>query len=649
MSDAELLEAMGASSKPTVETMSDEELLGSLKATGYVEDKQRDMEQSAYIENLKEHGGAVAAGRGLTQGVTLGFSDEIEGAVKAGISKMQGDEREFSQIYADKRDQARKENEMSAQLSPETYLGGEVVGGIGTAFAGGPLTAGYRGAVLLGGLSGVGLSNKTGSELAKDAALGATIGAAGEFVFKGIGNKIRNVFNRTKNPKVLQAFTELGESRHPANVEFEKATIKDIALGNYANADEWLASENAAVLATKGMDEAPEIVDKILKDEFALAGAQLKAAKNKLGEEIKLNMSSLAKQLDEELKNIVNVFGDKQAINKVKRDILNPLEEGKFGTINEPFDISNLTIDQAHKIKRNIAEFTYGRNGKDPFINSKEVSAALKRFTDGLVDGFNTIDDDIAAANARFKSLYDIEELAPRTSSDLFKLTNKLDMSIRGKELRQFVSSLNQYNPEVLKEMVTAVNPRLKMADAVLEVQQLFGRVDNSLLFQLKGAHSAAGPVGVGLSLGKGALYQSAQALRKATKLPRSTDGLMRNYESVVAKLSQVSPGLAVAFNDAVITEDRETIKQIAVQAIQAYPQEFEPGMGFEGQFTSPEELEAYANSIRTSNLSTRQKRELITQARSTNQIPQAAEPESPFFKIYKARQKVNGMKVQDY
>lgn len=646
ITDEELFDAL-AQGGETISEPSDDELFEALNQTNFSDQLAEKQAYNEEVEALKEHGGAVAAARGAAQGVTLGFGDEIEGAVKAGMAKMQGDERDFSDIYADKRDQARKENAMSQEISPAGYFAGEIGGGIGTALATGGLSAGVRGAAVLGGLSGVGLSNRTGSDLVADAAIGATFGAAGEKVFKGVGNKIRNVFRNTKNVKATQAFTELGETKLPRNVEFERVTIKDIWEGNYNSADEWLLSKNATKLATKGMDESPELVNDILEREFNLAGQQLKAAKTRLGEDVTISADSAIKQLNDELGEIANVFGSKNAIKKVQSDILSPIEEGTFGSLNETFDVNALTIEQAHKLKRNIAEFTYRRGDKDPFINSKEVSQSLKRFTDNLIDSFNSIDEDIAAANQRFKSLYDLDEIKPREAQDFFKLANKGDLSKRAKELREFMVKTGNYDPTIVEEMVSEINPRLKLADAVGDVAALKGDLGASTLFRAKAGMAAAGPAGAVLALGKGAVFQSVQALRKNIKLPRNTAGLVRNYEAAFQKLRTVSPGLAVAFNDAVVSENIPAIEEMAKQAIEMFPQEFEPGLGFNGQLSQSEQV-MLEQQIISSPMPVRQKMEQLNQVKA-GQIPQPSQPQEPFMKVYRNKNRRNGAKTTDY
>lgn len=659
LTDEELFSVLASNQEPAVSApeqqspsadVSDEELFDIL-AGGTFGSNAADLQQKEeQYENLKDHGGAIAAARGAIQGVTLGFSDEIEGAIKAGVAKMEGDERDYSEIYTDKRDQARKENAISREISPFAFGGAEFAGAIPTVLAGGPVTAGLRGAALLGGVTGVGMSNRTGSELAQDALIGATLGVAGEKVFKGVGNRMKQVFSNTKNPIVKEAMSELGETRLPKNLEFERATVRDIWTGNYKSADEWLMSKSAAKRAVEGMDETPDIVNTIIRNEKQILGEQLDMMTRELTDQgVTLNARPAVERLKEKLSVLTETNAVKQ-IRKKYLDGLNITEVSDDGLVTAGFklgdgsylNLENMSLKEAHLLKRRIANETY--SNKDPsniFKQDKEASKALKEFTDEIINEFNATSKDIAEINNKFKQIYDIEELGPKKADDFFILTDKLNTSERAKELREFVLTARKYDElsgsNILNSIVTEVNPRLKLFDAVNSVQNIVGNNAVAKGFQVRAAASIAGPVGGVLALGKGALFQSAQALSRSVKLPRTTAGVFRNYEVVLDKLNRLSPALAVTFNDAVISEDYGTVEQMMSEAAAQFPEEFEPGAGFEGKL-HPIEQEQMTRQVKAdTSLSTRQKLQAITQIRA-GQLPQPTQPEQPFFKQYQPR-----------
>lgn len=77
--------------------------------------------------------GTLEAGaRGVAQGVTFGFADEIYGAGKGAASALTGGG--FSDAYAQGRDQMREANKQAADQNPIAYYGGQVVGGVAVPF-----------------------------------------------------------------------------------------------------------------------------------------------------------------------------------------------------------------------------------------------------------------------------------------------------------------------------------------------------------------------------------------------------------------------------------------------------------------------------------------------------------------------------------
>lgn len=77
--------------------------------------------------------GTVEAGlRGVAQGLTFGFADEIGGAAKGALSAVQGGG--FSDAYEKGRDEIRAANKRAADEAPFAYYGGQVAGGVAVPF-----------------------------------------------------------------------------------------------------------------------------------------------------------------------------------------------------------------------------------------------------------------------------------------------------------------------------------------------------------------------------------------------------------------------------------------------------------------------------------------------------------------------------------
>jgi hypothetical protein len=137
--------------------------------------------------------GATSALRGLKQGLTLGFGDEIQGALAAAFS---------DETYREARDKARAADEASKEAHPWLFGGGNLVGGAATALIpglniakGATMAATAGRAALAGGLAGLGESKaelgegeygRAALDTAAGAAIGGALGAAGHAVGKAV-------------------------------------------------------------------------------------------------------------------------------------------------------------------------------------------------------------------------------------------------------------------------------------------------------------------------------------------------------------------------------------------------------------------------------------------------------------------------------
>jgi hypothetical protein len=141
-------------------------------------------------------GSVESIGRGLLQGATLNFSDEITGAIESLFS---------SKTYEQARDESRANNSQARQAHPFLYGGGELAAGIGTAFVpglnvakGASLGKSIAGMAAQGAASGLGSSdaslvgaNRDIAGAAKDTAKGAVIGGVIGGVAHGIGRLVK--------------------------------------------------------------------------------------------------------------------------------------------------------------------------------------------------------------------------------------------------------------------------------------------------------------------------------------------------------------------------------------------------------------------------------------------------------------------------
>ena len=137
--------------------------------------------------------------RGLSQGVTFDFGDEIVGAANSPIgalgeiaNKFGADfDNEYTQEYKKERDESRDAFELAREINPGSYLAGDLAGGLATSLGtGGAATAlkggklGVKGLMALagleGGVTGAGMSEGENiGDIAKDVAITGGLAAGG--------------------------------------------------------------------------------------------------------------------------------------------------------------------------------------------------------------------------------------------------------------------------------------------------------------------------------------------------------------------------------------------------------------------------------------------------------------------------------------
>lgn len=161
------------------------------------------MQQQAAPAPGQDWSKAQSFGQGALQGSTAGFSDELGGALGAGMEKIAGnpDKKSFKDLYKEYRDFQRQRNEAAQKANPASNLAGNVTGAVGGALLAPELMAPktIAGAAGLGAATGLGTSEQDLTEpstealkgTAQDVATGGALGAAGGALGKGI-SKVLN-------------------------------------------------------------------------------------------------------------------------------------------------------------------------------------------------------------------------------------------------------------------------------------------------------------------------------------------------------------------------------------------------------------------------------------------------------------------------
>ena len=159
---------------------------------------------SLYAPPTKEELGNVSSmstgeslARGAAQGATMGFSDELAGALGA-VGDVAGDQYALKDLldrYQAQRDESRRLYAEAEKTNPTAYLSGNLAGGLATGIATGGGT-GLANILKIGALGGLGSSEADLTEgqigqAARDTGTGAAIGAltAGALKLGGMGAK----------------------------------------------------------------------------------------------------------------------------------------------------------------------------------------------------------------------------------------------------------------------------------------------------------------------------------------------------------------------------------------------------------------------------------------------------------------------------
>lgn len=178
--------------------------------------------------------------RGAAQGASLGFADEISGALESALT---------NKTYEQARDESRANFKAAKDANPWTSTAGELAGGVGTALIPGLGAANaaktLRGAATLG--AGLGAATGLGQSEAKDAqglavdtlsgaGLGAGFGAAGFGAAKG-AEKAANWFGQKLSP-ALERMMPVGKKANAQEIEEAAKRLGFEATPGMTNASE---------------------------------------------------------------------------------------------------------------------------------------------------------------------------------------------------------------------------------------------------------------------------------------------------------------------------------------------------------------------------------------------------------------------------
>jgi hypothetical protein len=336
-------------------------------------------------------------GRGVLQGATLGFADEIWAALKAGGVS--------GKTYEMERDRTRRENQAAQDANPGSYIAGEVGGGIASAFVPGLGVAKGAGAVGnavkaagLGAVSGVG-SSEAGDlgGVAKDAAVG---GIAGGVLGYGAAKLVGGAPDRAA-ARVVDDITKKATA-----TQRDRIAVKADEVANLVLDDKGLRkAANKPAKLIEQVDERLDALGAANAERYAkvdeLGGMRLGDLTGKL-QEVRDKFAKspgtlpVADEIDGALKNLSRSWGDDGARLIPAREVRGYLTNlQKIG-----FSGSALNPTAAKEAKREVAA---------------AVGSALDEHLDaasGAFPALATVARDIKADNRKTQVLLRIREAA---------------------------------------------------------------------------------------------------------------------------------------------------------------------------------------------------------------------------------------------
>jgi len=348
-------------------------------------------------------------GRGALQGATMGFSDEITGGLESLFTK---------KTYEQARDESRAANKKAEEDNAKTYMGGNIAGGVATAFV--PVLNAAKGASLAvklgkgavqGGLDSLGSSNAENfsGQQVKDVATGLSVGGGVTGGIHGIGKVASKVAG------------EAGDTlKKGSKWSGEKLGISRAALDEYGDNpklyDDWAAKAekeapstgnkfNDAVTNPKTRYIQGKVQEKLapLYKEIADKEEQFLAAKEAQGvakEAYGEASDQVRRARTEELQRLQ---GELQGANARLRDEMNAAKELDTGVVDQVD-----TLFKKVKEKNIAAAKVQQQYLKD--TDYVEVSAPLTTFE-------NEIDNLISSADkAKLKSV--LEDIKAKTDGN---------------------------------------------------------------------------------------------------------------------------------------------------------------------------------------------------------------------------------------
>lgn len=341
--------------------------------------------------------------RGLAQGASFGFSDEITGALEALLSE---------KTYEQARDESRKAYEDAQAANPYTYGAGQIGGAVATAFIPGLGEMNLAKAAAMGGAQALGDSKADNiADLAKDTALGV-----------GIGGATHGVLDKVVSPGLKYLKNKAGEYL-PEAVDF---TTKKLGKGLFG------VDEKATENYLKNANDVNKAYS---------MGELADAVLNKADDSSVLNeMRTKTSQLSTDAWNTLN---NKAGLDKfdVIQSITNYIDDPKAGLTIDGVTIGNAQ-EQAIKRLQGLQKQIQSLPGDQ--INESN----LKRIIQNLDENINWNNPEMGPTNDAVKSLRGFIDQRLKTQNPAYEtaMSKVEDITKAQGEIKSVFQ--NRLNPE---------------------------------------------------------------------------------------------------------------------------------------------------------------------------------------------------------
>lgn len=618
--------------------------LESQAPQGLSSDEEQELAQiDEQLTRIDTPSATEAGARGAVQGLSFGFADEISGAVESAFT---------DKSYEESRDESRAAFDRAEKAHQAAFMGGEIVGGLASGIATGGAGAGMRGAAVLGGLYSLGSSNKTGTDLAKDAAIGAALGAAGEKVLRGIGKYAKGIFQNS-SPETRVVAESLSNSTDDLAASLETSWLKEAYSKGFNNADEVLTDPKWHRKVQKHVLKAPDSINKIVKRAKDSLDHKFKAVE--LGnidvqDEI-LNSKMFNDLINESKKELVGTSDASKWIKTFQDDLTNGKLVG---------DVSGgASFEQLNKIKRHIAATLFknksaGAGIGEAAFTDMQGNAYLKQFSAQLDDRLSQIDTTgtFKDVNKQFSLLKKAESVIPQggekaSTADITSFFQNMGAGKGNNKGSVFFENLEQFDvingTSYAQQVIQDVKPVIDNF-GLTNMMSFKSNMDQATSLVFRGrALGSISPVLAPLAAGEPVILRLANQAGKISskvangfKIPRNIEGVMQSAPVISKKLALIEPTAAISFNKAyeaaIESGDTSELEALVTQTL-TNPQsssQFEQGIGFNGKVTSPEEAAQVRNGIMSSGRPISEKIQAVNELDSAGIIPQEPAQELP-------------------